>query len=371
MNSRFGGGAQRAPPVREETAAFADRIPGPSSLQELLQETDGSGKPQQCQVEVRQFTALNWGRRHENEDRTMNQHHSMPGDTLSYHTVGVLDGHDSEVASEFASRHLPNEVSKLLGEGALVIDAYKAAMAEVEEKLKSVTATAGTCVLSCTIAGRYIWCANLGDCRSILVPLALPDALPSAGTASSTLPSAPRTILPKAKVTGIVWMSRDLKGSAPYEIERIRSVGGHVVDGRVEGLEPSRTLGDFDVKLNTPPGVISIVPEVRRYELGNGTETAQAVLISATDGVWDMMTGQEVCNLITARKEIVKLQCDMQNNTELGRGATEVLRDLAEDLVQFSIAKGSRDDCTAIVSFISVPPCRSGETRHVRRNESL
>lgn len=357
MNSRFGGAA-RSPPIREETAPIVNERVGPSSLQELLQESDGD-KPQQCQVEVRYFTATNWGRRHENEDRHVNQQHRLAEEPFSFYTVGVLDGHDSETASEFASRLLPNEVARLLSEGKLVVDAYKIAMENIEDQLKSVTASAGTCVVSCTIAGRYIWCANLGDCRSILVPLALPDAPATANTTSSTLPSVPRTVLPKAKATGIVWLSRDLKASAPYEVERIRSIGGHVVDGRVEGLEPSRTLGDFDVKASTKPGVISIVPEIRRYELGNGSEVSQAVMICATDGVWDVMTGQEICHLISARKEIVKLQCDMAADPEVGRHSIEVLRDLAEDLVQFSIAKGSRDDCTAIVSFISVPPCRA------------
>lgn len=371
MNSRFGGAAQRAPVLREETApVVTERSSSPSSLQELLQESDGS-KPQQCQVEVRYFTATNWGRRHENEDRFMSQQHSLPDGPLGFHTVGVLDGHDSETASEFSCRQLPKEISRLLIEGKPVVDAYKTAMENVEDQLKSVTASAGTCVLSCTIAGRFIWAANLGDCRSILVPLALPDPSP-ASTASSTLPSAPRTVLPKAKVNGIVWMSRDLKAGTPWEQERIRSLGGHVVDGRVEGLEPSRTLGDFDVKASVAPGVISIVPEVRRYELGNGSEVSQAVMICATDGVWDVMTGQEVCHLISARKEIVKLQQDFVAVGETGRHSTDVLRDLAEDLVQFSIAKGSRDDCTAIVTFISVPACRDGSTSApVKRNESL
>jgi serine/threonine protein phosphatase PrpC len=164
----------------------------------------------------------------------------------------------------------------------------------------------------------------------------------------------------KPKVTGMIRMSQDHKASAPSERLRIEQAGGQVIDGRVEGLEPCRTLGDFDVKGQVAKGVVSIVPEVRRHEfVPNGSNPAQAVLVCATDGVWDVLSGQDVCNLIVARKEICKLQTEMADGRE--GPDKEVLKLLAEDLVQFSIAKGSKDDCTAIVAMISVPPATSGD----------
>lgn len=129
--------------------------------------------------------------------------------------------------------------------------------------------------------------------------------------------------------------------------------GGVVTDGRVEGLEPSRTLGDFDVKNHVKEGVISIVPEVRRYELGDGTSPAYAVLVCATDGVWDVLMGQDVCDLIQARKELGRLLAAVREGATADR---KPLQDLAEDFVQFSIAKGSSDDCTALVALVAVGP---------------
>merc|ERR1719265_1240614 len=122
-----------------------------------------------------------------------------------------------------------------------------------------------------------------------------------------------------------------------------------VVDGRVEGLEPSRTLGDFDVKANTNHGVISIIPEVRRVHLGGDVCSPQAILVCATDGVWDVMSGQDVCNLIAARKELLDLQGKIHESDPDCRPLAE----LASDLVEFSVAKGSRDDCTALVAMLS------------------
>merc|ERR1712173_106761 len=81
------------------------------------------------------------------------------------------------------------------------------------------------------------------------------------------------------KVENLVWLSRDHKASCAYEKDRIQKAGGKVVEGRVEGLEPSRTLGDFDVKCAVRPGVVSIVPEVRRHELGDGSRPFQGVLV--------------------------------------------------------------------------------------------
>lgn len=360
--SRFGKAAAKkkvdGPP--EEVAKLITPIDtvrsvaeiGPGGLLELIADAKGAAEPPRpTRVEVGDHTATNWGARHGNEDRIMFQRDDMPESQLGFWTVGVLDGHDTEVASDMVSQRLPGEVSRRLKEGESVVEAYTKSMEALEDQLKKVTSSAGSCVLSCTIAGRFLWCSNLGDCRSILVPLALPEKAP-------TLPLKP-------KVNGIVWMSCDHKASAASEKLRIEQAGGKVNDGRVEGLEPSRTLGDFDVKAQVSKGVISIVPEVRRHEFQNNVSTSQAIMVCATDGVWDVLSGQDVCNLIVARKDICRLQTAMVAESE--SPDSQVLKDLAEDLVQFSIAKGSRDDCTAIVTLISVPAADAD----ARRNECL
>merc|ERR1712124_218201 len=117
---------------------------------------------------------------------------------------------------------------------------------------------------------------------------------------------------------------------------------GQVINGRVEGLEPCRTLGDFDVKALTKRGVISIVPEVRRLELGDGQSLIQGIIVCATDGIWDVLSGADICNVIMARKEVVRLQATVGSQRPPGADRL-VLDTLAEDLVQFAIAKGSKD----------------------------
>merc|ERR1712060_91184 len=110
------------------------------------------------------------------------------------------------------------------------------------------------------------------------------------------------------------------------ERKRIKEAGGVVIDGRIEGLEPSRTLGDFDVKMAVKAGVISIVPEVRRIELSEDA-SAQAIIVCATDGVWDVISGQDICDLIHSRKEIAKLQ---EVIGKIKKPNLQPLKDLAE-----------------------------------------
>lgn len=338
--SRFGG-AHRRPrqTVAEAEAAEVSEGKGPQGLSDLADfNGPDDGRPQpECHVEVAHYTARNWGGRHENEDRWMAESAIYSPRRLPFHMIGVMDGHDTESASDTVARMLPGVLARHLNEGKAVGEAYTLAMEELEDALKKVHATAGTCVVSCTIAGRFVWCANLGDCRAVLVPLVV----------NKTEKLAP-------KVLSVCWLSRDHKASAPEERKRIMQAGGMVTDGRVEGLEPSRTLGDFDVKMHVKKGVISIVPEVRRYELGDGSGPAHAILVCATDGVWDVMTGQDVCDLVQARKELGRLQAGIGGGPGGPAPDCQPLRDLAEDLVQFSIAKGSRDDCTAVVALLSV-----------------
>lgn len=331
--SRFLRKASKPAVAKEQVPEVEAGFVTDTASLETLEKELGKHAPE-CRVEAAAYTALNWGARHENEDRVMNSR-DVQG-KLTFYTVGVLDGHDSAAASDAVSRMLPHAVSKQLKMGKPLEQAYIAAMSETEDALKKICATAGTCVNSCTIAGRNVFCANLGDCRAVLLQLHIPEA-----------PTAPTSVVQ------CIAMSRDHKASLPDEMKRIRAAGGHVMDGRVEGLEPSRTLGDFDVKLQVRKGVISIVPDVRHHQLmGEGDGPAQAILMCATDGVWDVISSQDVCDLVHARQELAAMQLAMFGGP-MDKADMRPLRDLAEDLVRFAVARGSHDDCTAIVALIS------------------
>lgn len=110
------------------------------------------------------------------------------------------------------------------------------------------------------------------------------DPLPpvSCRGSSSSLSSCSNTR--KAGIT-FHWLSRDLRASAPYEMQRLRSLNATIEGGRLGGvLEPSRTVGDFDIKDSQPKGALSTLPEAAYLRL-----TGPGLLLLASDGFWDFV----------------------------------------------------------------------------------
>jgi protein phosphatase PTC1 len=77
-------------------------------------------------------------------------------------------------------------------------------------------------------------------------------------------------------------LSYDHRATDPAEVERVKSGGGIVVDGRVGGsLAITRAFGDHSLKKD---GVIA-KPFIKKLVLKNSDK----FLIIASDGVWDSM----------------------------------------------------------------------------------
>jgi len=322
------GIAELGKPKLKATVTEAAVVDGswPCKLADLQREQ------RECHVLLASWTEQGLGRS-ENQDRCI-QTQGM-SKAVPFHIVGVLDGHDTSFASQTTSEMLPPLISKHLVDGLSVFDANSMALAGVESILEERKCSSGTCVLCCTISGRFIWCSNLGDCRAALVQLQVP-------TGDHDYPQPDQ----------LCWMSHDHKASDPREKRRIEEAGGHVKFGRIEGLEPSRTLGDFDVKNKVPKGTVSIEPEVRRYELGDGNDVSQAVLICASDGLWDVIRGEDLCNMIQQSWGMGALLIQLRDGQPVKD--TQPMQRLAEDLVRLSRKRGGRDDCTASVALISL-----------------
>lgn len=77
--------------------------------------------------------------------------------------------------------------------------------------------------------------------------------------------------------------------------------GGFVADGRVNAsLNLSRALGDLEYKQSSNLGpeeqMVTAVPEIRRMRLQPGDD----FLLLACDGIWDVLTNQEVCSELSS-----------------------------------------------------------------------
>lgn len=155
----------------------------------------------------------------------------------------------------------------------------------------------------------YLKIINLGDCRSIFCNnynIAIP-------------------------------LSKDHKPAQFEEKKRIEKEGGTIIyeigdDPRISGLSVSRCFGDLDCKY------ISQVPDVFDYKLHN-----IKFIIMACDGVWDVLSNQDVVDFV----------CYELCNQKLTKNlATKNNNNIAYLLGLYALDKGSTDNLSIIIIFL-------------------
>lgn len=154
---------------------------------------------------------------------------------------------------------------------------------------------------------------------------------------------------------GVVHFStQDHKPSNPLEKQRIQNAGGSVMIQRVNGsLAVSRALGDFDYKCVSGKGpteqLVSPEPEVYAIERSGAEDE---FIILACDGIWDVMTNEELCDFVRSRLQV-----------------TEDLERVCNEIVDTCLYKGSRDNMSVVLVCFSGAPKVSPEA--VKREAEL
>ncbi|KAL3535573.1 hypothetical protein ACH5RR_004034 [Cinchona calisaya] len=153
-----------------------------------------------------------------------------------------------------------------------------------------------------------------------------------------------RAVLCRGKVA--MPLSVDHKPNREDEYERIEAAGGKVIDWggyRVSGvLGMSRSIGDRHLRPYViPDPEMMFVPRAKEDEC----------LILATDGLWDVMTNEEVCDV--ARRRI--LLWHKKNGPILpkergdGSDPDPAAQDAADYLSRLALQRGSKDNISVIV----------------------
>ncbi|XP_075522436.1 protein phosphatase 2C 50-like [Primulina tabacum] len=178
-----------------------------------------------------------------------------------------------------------------------------------------VPETVGSTAVVALVCSSHIIVANCGDSRAVLCRGKEPMAL-----------------------------SVDHKPNREDEYARIEAAGGKVIQWnghRVFGvLAMSRSIGDRYLKpWIIPDPEVMFVPRAREDDC----------LILASDGLWDVMTNEEACDM--ARRRILLWH---KNNgatlpTERGEGIDPAAQAAAEFLSNRALQKGSKDNITVIV----------------------
>ncbi|XP_029961759.1 neutral and basic amino acid transport protein rBAT-like isoform X2 [Salarias fasciatus] len=154
--------------------------------------------------------------------------------------------------------------------------------------------------------------------------------------------------------SNVCFSTLDHKPCNPRERERIQNAGGSVMIQRVNGsLAVSRALGDYDYKCVDGKGPTEqlVSPEPEVFVMVRAPEQDQFVIL-ACDGIWDVMSNEELCEFVKSRLEV----CD-----DLERVCNEV--------VDTCLHKGSRDNMSVVLVCLPNAPQVSEEA--VRKEAEL
>lgn len=228
--------------------------------------------------------------------------------------AAIFDGHRGYEASDYVSTHLETLLKKHWTDSQCPSDLLKRVLHEAEEEFQAVwnlknsqltrKRYPGTTALCMILCNKMLTVANIGDSRAMLCRNGLPFPL-------SVDQIAERT------------EERDRIEASGYGDHLRQHDGGWRV-GSV-GLAVTRSIGDHDMKQQ---GIIA-EPEISQTEIHHEQDS---FVILASDGVWDVLTGEELIQLV---KETVKQPAMC-----------------AQRIVTEALTKGSEDNASAIIAFL-------------------
>ncbi|XP_055841418.1 probable protein phosphatase 2C T23F11.1 [Episyrphus balteatus] len=189
----------------------------------------------------------------------------------------VYDGHGGATVAQYAGKHLHKFIIKRPEYEEDIQSALKQAFLDIDSEMlyneSCGEQMAGSTAVVVLIKNNRLYCANAGDSRAV------------------------------ACVNGDVEvLSLDHKPNNDAETKRIYEGGGWVEFNRVNGnLALSRALGDFVFKKNESKKpeeqIVTAYPDVETREITEDYE----FLVLACDGIWDVMTNQEVIDFCRER----------------------------------------------------------------------
>lgn len=202
---------------------------------------------------------------------------SLPGDKDASF-FGVFDGHGGVKVAHYAGNNLHKKVvTQSTYSRGNVSEALRQAFLSLDEEMMKDESLkddlAGTTAVVVLLKDGKMFCGNVGDSRAV------------------------------ASVAGEVeQLSFDHKPSNEAESRRITAAGGWVEFNRVNGnLALSRALGDFVFKKNekkrAEEQIVTAYPDVIEKPITPDHE----FIILACDGIWDVLTNQEVVDFVRAR----------------------------------------------------------------------
>jgi protein phosphatase 1B len=253
----------------------------------------------------------------------------LPGQLKDWAFFAVFDGHAGERVSSHCADNLletiiqTEQFSRSAVEEDVSIEEIKRGIRDgfllLDDKMRTIPEMAsgedksGSTAVCVLISPSHMYIANCGDSRGVL-----------------------------CRAGGVAFSTLDHKPINPVEKERIQNAGGSVMIQRVNGsLAVSRALGDYEYKNVEGKGpceqLVSPEPEIsveqRKME-------QDEFLILACDGVWDVMSNEDLVDFVRSRLQV-----------------TNDLESICNQVIDTCLYKGSRDNMSMVlVTFPACPP---------------
>ena len=234
---------------------------------------------------------------------------------------GIFDGHGGFGAAEFVQQNLWWEIAvhpafKAGKYKESIKDAFETTDAKFLAQTKNTFDTSGTCALVLLLIKdmklqklKQLIVANLGDSRALLC----------------------------RKNKKPLQLSNDHKVSSPEEHKRLLDAGALITSNKLFGmLLVSRALGDRDFK---SPNTLLCEPEILFHDIEEDDE----FVVIATDGIWDVLSNEEVDKIV--RESVEKRQINGSISLNL--------QSCAEALYEEAVLRGSRDDISVVVRMLN------------------
>ena len=292
---------------------------------------------------------------------------------------GVFDGHgDGGVASRYIADHIvqcltsTQEWSEYDGNADVLAKALSKACCDIDVDLKAMVdgsniKNGGSTGIMAIVTPKEIIVGNVGDSRCVLVQrqetkknVDLSEALEKKLVLEESDEESKSQTTTQSHVE-VKAMSDDHKPNLPEEKLRIEKAGLEVIKETFQieengeetsiwkiksskgKIAVSRAFGDFDFKSNEDfkfeeQAIIS-VPEIKIHERDQHRDM---YLVLACDGVFDVMSNDEVGAFVAARAEERK-----QNTTNTD--FAELLPEVGDDLLKHCLDIGSSDNMTVLI----------------------
>lgn len=251
----------------------------------------------------------------------------LPGHLSAWSYFAVFDGHAGHSVSTRCAEELlgaivdTDDFKKLQPETAPTLEEIQKGIREgflnldqkmrhsLESNCEDKSGSTAVCVLT---SPSHFYFVNCGDSRSILI-----------------------------RDNVVVFSTTDHKPSNPDEKARITKAGGSVMIQRVNGsLAVSRSLGDYEYKnvkgVGPTEQLVSPEPEI---SIVDRDEKSDQIIVLACDGVWDVMSNDDVANFVTQRMKV-----------------TENLIEIANEVIDTCFFKNSRDNMSIVIVALPGAP---------------